>query len=103
MTKKRDIEVYSIMGRYGFTPYEIGEITRAAVTLARLAETRCNRGLSDREEKRDDSCEAHILDVIAIRDCRELSPKKTEVEFNGDPRGCVVTIRFIDGRELGIA
>lgn len=69
--------------------YDCKRILRYASTVQRFAETACNRELTVAEIKKDESAQAKIIAILAPVDC--------EVNFSGDPRGCVVKIRVPDG------
>jgi len=69
-------------------------ILRDAHSLHTLAETGCNRSLTEREEKRDSRLEARVSAAL-----KEYGV--TQIDFNGDPRGCAVKVRFPNGETHG--
>ena len=64
-------------------------LMRQAATLQRLAETACNRELTEREIRRQEKIQMDLIAILAPHDC--------EATFSGDPRGCVVKIQVPDG------
>lgn len=71
------------------TQHDLKRILRMAATVQRLAETACNRELTEQEIRKDEKLQMDIIAILAPQDC--------EVKFSGDPRGCVVKIQVPDG------
>jgi hypothetical protein len=64
----------------------LGELCNLAGAIHRLAETACNRELTQREKMADERAERRIREV-----CAEID-KRLKVTTSGDPRGCVVML-----------
>lgn len=62
------------------------ELMRLSRAHGRIQVNRCNRELTDREEKRDDRIEAKITEL--------LTPYGIKPDFGGDPRGYTVKLHL---------
>ncbi len=74
-------------------------ILRAARTVQRLAETECNRPLTDREERRHVAAESRVR--VSLAELSSWSPDGREVTIaaiNSDPRGYCVKLRLPSGK-----
>lgn len=61
-----------------------------AARLQHLAEQECNREITDSEKRRIERGEKAVREL--------LLPYGGEARFDGDPRGCVVKVRFPGGQ-----
>ncbi len=68
--------------------HDCQRIMRYAATVQRLAETACNRGLTEREIRKDEAMQMNIIALCA--------PCDVQAQFSGDPRGCVVKLQVPD-------
>ena len=90
VTAKYKLEfVYTMAKHSNITLNDCYRIMRCAATVQRLAETACNRELTEREIRKDEHLQMDIIAIVAAYDC--------QVKFSGDPRGCVVKIQVPDG------
>lgn len=62
---------------------------RQETALHRLAETACNRELTEREKKREAGVETRVRDLLALY--------HVPVRFEGDPRGGTIRMQFVSG------
>jgi hypothetical protein len=89
-TSKDKMEFAFAMARHSTaTLNQIQRLLRFGATHGRLAETECNRQLTDAEIRKQENIQ---MDIIAI--CAEL---EIEARFSGDPRGNTVKIAVADG------
>lgn len=65
-------------------------IWQLAARLQHLAEQECNRDLTDSEKRRVERGEKAVREL--------LLPYGGTPQFDGDPRGCVVKVRFPGGQ-----
>jgi len=79
-----------IMRQEGMTQREAELILRHAATIERLAVARCNRELSEEEERKDERMEEIIKGI-----CKNHGIK---ANFNGDPRGYTTKLILKSGR-----
>ena len=78
---------------YSFQVEVLGAIISKAKSYHSLQEHSCNFGLTERQEKREQTLEKQIM---GLAECLGM-----KVEFQGDPRGYVV--RLICGKtEIGV-
>jgi hypothetical protein len=91
ITTKDKLEFVFTMAKHGnnITLHECIRLMRIAAPLQRLAETACNRELTEREIRKEEKLQMDIIAILAVVDC--------EAKFGGDPRGCVVKIVVPDG------
>jgi len=68
---------------------DVDWLHRQETTLHRLAETACNRELTDAEIKKQATIESR---VSALLGCYDIP-----VRFEGDPRGGTIRMRFASG------
>lgn len=90
MPTNEKIEFTYLMAKHStLSLYDCKRIMRYAATCQRLAETACNRELTEREIRKQENVQ---MDIIAICAPADISP-----DFNGDPRGAVVKLVVADG------
>lgn len=90
VTTKDKLEfVYAMAKHSTVRMHDLQRIMRMAATVQRLAETACNRELTEREIRKDEKLQMDILALLAVEDCN--------AKFSGDPRGAVVKIQVPDG------
>lgn len=98
MTTEDNAKLLLLLGKYRRPERTAAEVARDFVSLlrdsraiARLAEAECNRGLSGREEAREEALRARIAALVS-EGYDGLTPR-----FGGDPRGYVVKLVCRDG------
>jgi hypothetical protein len=81
--------IYAMAKHSTMTLHDCKRLLRYAVTNQRLAETACNRELTEREIRKQENVQ---LDIIAI-----CAPVDVDCDFSGDPRGCCLKLKVVDG------
>lgn len=114
-TRERETFI-AYMAREGQPIETARAILRVTATLTRLAVAQCNGDWpcdnGERPIKECPRCASHYapstIKAQGCDDCRaqdrarKLVPSGWEVEFQGDPRGCVVKLKTPQGREIGV-
>jgi hypothetical protein len=80
---------YLIAKHSTITLYQCKRIMRFASTHQRLAVTACNRELTEKEIRKQETVMMDIIEMCADADVKPL--------FGGDPRGCTVKLQVPDG------
>ena len=89
-TTKAKLEfVYAMAKHSAVSLNDCYRLMRYGATVGQLAETACNRELTEREIRKDEKVQMDIIEILAPHDC--------SAKFGGDPRGCTVKIRVPDG------
>lgn len=91
MSYKRDsIEFAATLGAEGVPSDVIHDVLKDAAALHRLAEKDCNFGLDERDQSRENVCQA--------RTSGRLAAYGIQTVFEGDPRGAVVKLKLPSGK-----
>lgn len=72
---------------------DIEALIRASRALHRLNETRCNRNLTEQEERRYGRLESKVKEIALAN--------KVLVYFQGDPRGCALWVLTVSDIKPG--
>jgi hypothetical protein len=88
-TKDKMKFVYTMAKHSTVTLHDCLRLMRYAATCQRLAETACNRELTEAEIRKEERIQMDIIAIVVPHDC--------EAKFGGDPRGCVVKLVVPDG------
>ena len=81
--------VFAMAKHSTVTLHDCQRLMRYGATVGYLAETACNRELTEREIRKDEKVQMDIIEILAPHDC--------SAKFGGDPRGCTVKIAVPDG------
>jgi hypothetical protein len=94
-TSKDKMEFAFAMARHSAaTLNQVQRLLRFGATHGRLAETECNRQLTDAEIRKQENIQMENIQMDIIAICAEL---EIEAKFSGDPRGNTVKIAVADG------
>ena len=89
-TTKSKLEFAYAMAKHSTVSLnECYRLLRYGATVGYMAETACNRELTEREIRKDEKIQMDIIAILAPHDCA--------AKFGGDPRGCTVKIVVPDG------
>ena len=90
---------HALLPSIGQTPAIVATcslLCRAARTYGRLQVTACNRELTERERKRDESAAERINELVLQLPL--VDGQFIKADLNGDPRGATVKLILPDGR-----
>jgi predicted Zn-ribbon and HTH transcriptional regulator len=102
--------------RVGITVEDARRLLSKAATLQRLAEAQCNGDWpadnGERETAECSRCGSYwapsVIKKAGCPECRtedavkRILPPAFRIEFQGDPRGCLMTIKTVEGQEIGV-
>lgn len=117
MTRQSERDRFMLhAGQIGLSVDIAQRLLRLGVTLQRLAEAQCNGDWpADNRQREVNECprcgrywEPSTLKKAGCPDCRAQDRvlkaladyPEVCVEFQGDPRGCIMTLKTTDGREF---
>lgn len=90
LTTRDKLEFAWAMGRHSNASLnDIQRLLRYGATLHRLAETECNRQITEAEIRKQERVQMDVIAILAELDCKAI--------LHGDPRGCTVKIVVPDG------